>query len=308
MTGRQERQQEKENRFKEKLSRQWLNYYDYLTAGGYLYTTRISYTQKAMRFVKTVGGVKNITFGNVVSYLSKFNEGSDSNKAQVWYALKEYFTYLELNGEIERNFCKDIPATTVKDDIKQVYMDAEELNFVLSNIEKDKISEQWKIRNKAIVRILMVTGIRLSALLELNLSDFDPEKRMLHVVDKGKKVFNKEIDEETNNVLTMWCECREEMLLGMEMDALFLTNRLKRLTEKSVRGIVKKYTKDLEKHITPHKFRSSYASNLYLMTKDPVRVQRSLGHSQLRTTERYIAGLEYNDGETVSLISNLLKK
>ena len=81
------------------------------------------------------------------------------------------------------------------------------------------------------------------------------------------------------------------MLDNKKEDALFISNRKTRMDQSSISDVVKKYSSVIDgKHITPHKLRATYGTQLYAKTGDLYLVQECMGHSNPKTTELYIRG------------------
>lgn len=106
----------------------------------------------------------------------------------------------------------------------------------------------------------------------------------------------------------LWNLMRERGLRkrNLREDYKMSPNRRTRITDKSVRDLVKAYTADFEKHITPHKFRSTFATLLYDQTGDIAYVQQLMNHSRPDTTQRYIVRKPIN-AEAAKYVNSLLK-
>lgn len=115
-----------------------------------------------------------------------------------------------------------------------------------------------------------------------------------------------ELDDDSMDILRNWVIKRAELLNKRDCNALFISNRRTRITDKSVRDLVKAYTADFEKHITPHKFRSTFATLLYDQTGDIAYVQQLMNHSRPDTTQRYIVRKPIN-AEAAKYVNSLLK-
>lgn len=242
------------------------------------------------------------------------NEASDSSKVLMVSALKAFCDYLVRVDKITNNPLKKFSQPN-KDAPKQVYLTGEELKVLINNIAENSVGSSiarsrrrpWIERNLAIFRILITTGIRVTALVELNIEDYNPVTHEIEVIDKRRNTFVKVLDDNTAKTLDEWILKREIILNGIECDALFISNRKTRITSKSVRDLVYSYCEDMEKHISPHKLRSSFATNFYLETKDMVQVQKLLGHKRMDTTQRYTAGIETDSLKAANYMDNLLK-
>lgn len=295
---------------------------EYLTAQNYTMTAvRFMNYLKKNKFIESIEDCNGaMTIDNINSYLSSLRGrdggySSDSAKATAYTALKSFADYLLSRRVIAENpFDCGIKRVSVKDPHKQVAMTAAELKKVVNRINDNSIGtkranarrEAWKERNLAIFTLLMVTGIRVTALTELNMEDIFWNQKIIRVTDKRRNTYEYELDDDTMEVLKDWSIKRNELLAKRECNALFISNRRTRITDKSVRDLVKAYTADFEKHITPHKFRSTYATLLYEKTGDIAYVQQNMHHSRVDTTQMYIVQKPV-DAEAAKYVNSLLK-
>ena len=90
------------------------------------------------------------------------------------------------------------------------------------------------------------------------------------------------------------------------MSAFFIGNQKPRMSPKSIRTIVRQYTFNIDKHITPHKLRSTCATNLYDKTDDIYLVQHVLGHSSTNVTKRYTNVSENKKETAAKIIGSIL--
>ena len=99
--------------------------------------------------------------------------------------------------------------------------------------------------------------------------------------------------EETAEILKRYLQYRESLNVPKEEQALFISSQKKRMMVRSMQYLVKKYAKVATplKHITPHKLRSTYGTNLYNETKDIYIVAEVLGHKDVNTTKKHYAAI-----------------
>lgn len=151
------------------------------------------------------------------------------------------------------------------------------------------------IRDLAIITLLLGTGIRVSECVGLDINDVDFKNGGIHVTRKGGKEMTVYFGDEVEEALSNYLEERNQIVpaLGHE-NALFLSLQKKRIGTDAIEDLVKKYTRPVvpTKNITPHKFRSTYGTNLYRETGDVYLVADVLGHSDVNTTKRHYAALE----------------
>lgn len=250
-----------------------------------------------------------LSFDDFTSFMSTTIKEDGSTVTSSWqiqkyHALKNYSTYLYDAGFIPKNYMlsikrpKPIESQVTIEKREKAYLNKTEIKQYINAIKtgvgsnrKKKCQEHTRIRDYAIIMIFLTTGIRCSALVNLDINNVDFENEILRVTDKGRKVHEYNLNETTLAAITDWLNEREEWLKGKDTEALFLNKYGERLQMWGVKEIVEKYAIEIEgKHITPHKLRATYGTQLYEATKDVYFVQHAMGHTTPAVTERYIRG------------------
>ena len=184
-----------------------------------------------------------------------------------------------------------------------VRLDIDEVANLLDSVEsgekltarQQKFHERTRARDLAMMTLLLGTGIRVSECVGLDINDVDFRNAGIHIHRKGGKEVVVYFGDEVEEALLDYMVEREmtEAAEGHE-DALFLSLQRKRIHVRSVENLVKKYARTVTtlKHITPHKLRSTYGTNLYRETGDIYLVADVLGHSDVNTTRKHYAALE----------------
>ncbi len=148
-----------------------------------------------------------------------------------------------------------------------------------------------RVRDLAIFTVLLGTGIRVSELVGIDLSDLDLENCMLEVDRKGAKRQRLALSDEVIAAIRAYLPIREAITPADERDAdaLFLSERRRRMCVQTVELLVHKYTTLIgtKEHITPHKLRKTYGTELYNETGDIFLVAQALGHNDVNTTKAY---------------------
>ncbi len=181
-------------------------------------------------------------------------------------------------------------------DMDEVAMMLEEVQEGTGLTKRQKIyHEKTKIRDQALLSLMLGTGIRVSECVGLNLEDVDLKNDGIRIHRKGGKEVTVYFSDEVEDILQIYLKERRatEPAPGHE-EALFLSLQNKRLTVRSIENLVKKYARIVSplKKITPHKLRSTYGTNLYKETGDIYLVADVLGHSDVNTTKKHYAALE----------------
>ncbi len=166
--------------------------------------------------------------------------------------------------------------------------------------------EKNKVRNLAIITLLLGTGIRVSECVGLDITDIDFDNDRIRIMRKGSKedfvYFGEEVREALQNYLA-----QREQIKTMEghENALFLSIRKRRITIQGIEDLVKDYASMVTtlKHITPHKLRSTFGTNLYRETDDIYLVAEVLGHNDINTTKRHYAATdEYRKRQAAKIV------
>ncbi len=166
---------------------------------------------------------------------------------------------------------------------------------VLNTGEIDRLLEQPKtnsisgIRDKAMLELLYASGIRVSELVDLDVSEFNPEVGFLRCRGKGMKERIVPIGNLAIKYVWEYLQSRDKMVKGDKERALFVNHHGRRLTRQGFWKILKKYAVEarLSGEITPHTLRHSFATHLLENGADLRSVQEMLGHSDISTTQIY---------------------
>lgn len=225
---------------------------------------------------------------------NRVGEKAESHKIT---ALRSLFDFLCTQKYIDNRDFYAIKNPKIHKNDTITYLEPEEIRAFLQNISSGasltKNQQSWhqkqKLRDLALLSLMLGTGIRVSECVELDVSDVDLSKNMIHLIRKGNKETNIFFSDTIKEYLTPYLE---ERLSNKDnhSPALFLSRNGDRLSARSVQKLVKKYAVPEivgTKHITPHKLRSTYGENLYEKTGDIYLVADVLGHESVDTTKRH---------------------
>lgn len=256
---------------------------------------RPSHINKFMEYIKYTNGKEN----------------GASIRATKLYAISNFFEFLIDDGYIDINPCQRIkpPKDHIEKDV--VAMNVDEVKLLQDNIKNGVGSHRSRIRNKkwinrdlAIVMLGCSTGLRVSAIVQININDINFDQHKIRVVEKGgigKYIY---IGKQVENQLLLWIEDRKDMV-DDQCSALFISNQKKRMTTETVRQLIKRNTYNINKNITPHKMRATCATCLYEKTGDIYLVQQQLGHSNIKNTKRYAKVSEQKRKEAADILDSL---
>ncbi|WP_312425918.1 tyrosine-type recombinase/integrase [Lacrimispora sp.] len=217
-------------------------------------------------------------------------------------SLKSFYNYYYRNERLQTNPASlvQLPKMHEKDIIR---LDIDEVALLLDEVENgESLTEKQKayhaktkIRDLALLTLMLGTGIRVSECVGLDVDDIDLKNGGIRIHRKGGKEVTVYFGSEVENALLDYLDERSFVIpeAGHEK-ALFLSLQKKRIAVRSVENLVKKYSRLVTplKKITPHKLRSTYGTSLYKETGDIYLVADVLGHSDVNTTKKHYAALE----------------
>ena len=217
-------------------------------------------------------------------------------------SLRSLFDFLFQNGYIDGNIAALITLPKIHE--KPILrLDADEMQRLLATASsgeglsemQQKRLNSTRNRDLAMLMLFLGTGIRVSECVGLNISDLDFETNAFMVTRKGGDQTILYFPEQVSRALQAYLQERNEIIpLEGHEDALFLSLQRRRITQRSVQNLVKKYAQvaaPLKKRISPHKLRSTFGTNLYQETGDIYLVADVLGHSDVNTTRKHYAAM-----------------
>lgn len=235
----------------------------------------------------------------------KNNQEKVNNEATIkrkLSAIKSFYGYLYKNEFISKDPSTRITMPKLRQkSITRLEVDevAKLLNYVENpgdNLTKSKKAfyNKTRIRDLAILTLLLGTGIRVSECVGIDINDIDFEECRIKIIRKGQKEAIIYFSEEVKSALLDYFEERKKIITNDNSNAFFLSLQNKRISTRSVEILVSKYASQITqlKRITPHKLRSTYGTNLYNETGDIYLVADVLGHSDVNTTIKHYAEID----------------
>jgi integrase/recombinase XerC len=251
-----------------------------------------------------------------------------SSIARKLAALRSFFKYCVREGLLKENPARLVPTPKLPKRIPSV-LSAEEMNGFLNRLAEmgapgdavrvssrkrarlpgippspkpGKAAEDGLLlpRDRALLEMLYAAGLRVSELTGLNLVDIEPKERMLRVRGKGNKERIVPYGSKAQEALDKYWPLREQLLLQKSaarggrrgpphIEAVFLNYAGRRLTQRSVGRVVKKYVRliNVNWDLHPHSLRHAFATHLLADGADLRAIQELLGHQSLSTTQKY---------------------
>ena len=264
--------------------------------------------------------VKQITEQDISRYMFNirhreigFNvvDTSFAYQQSVYAAINSFFTYLSKKRIIAENPMDAIERPNKKDNVQRRYLSAEDISKIIAETEKvEALSNKdlrWAKRNRAIMLLFATTGMRETALSEINMDDFNLDKCELTVTDKRHKTHSYKIANKTKVAIIEWIDARRSLLDNKNEDAMFISNQMSRISSDAISDIVGKYSKRaLGIKISPHKLRAAFCTILYENTGDIEFVRDVVGHSSTAVTQRYIVKTGEEKAKAAEIMNGLL--
>lgn len=319
---------EQDNKIKEKINLKlstlpsiFLEFYNYMEADQKSYITMKHYIEHISEFMHIVTNgrcnedfYKNITVAQLREYITSLRtriengkeiKNSDSIQAKKWSALNSFFNFLVLDDYINVNPMTKTKRPKNRKEKPIVYLEQNEINIIMDKIRKSS-KPQFINRDLAIFTLGVVTGIRVGALVQINIEDIDFKENTIHVIEKGSKERYLKFGTNTRNILSAWLIDRSTYFKDIDTEALFISQWKQRLTVEGVRKFIKKYADGINgKHITPHNMRKTTATNAIIAGVDLQTVADMLGHNSVTTTQRYAAVLEENKQKATDALDEM---
>ena len=186
---------------------------------------------------------------------------SFSTWKQYHTVLNSFFKYLCKRGYIDSNPVDRVERIRKNDKVQHDFLSANDLKEILKAVDYGagtrrsmNRQKEWRTRDKAIMLTFITTGMRETALCEIDINRIDFSNRTIVVTDKENKNNSYTMTPELVSAYYDWLDDREKKLDGRECDALFISNRRERLTSRSVIDLVRKYTfEGIGKEVSPHR-------------------------------------------------------
>lgn len=212
-------------------------------------------------------------------------------------SLRRFFAYLFENNCISADQIRkvEIPKLHKKEIIHMetdetiTFLNAVENGGALTKKQQDYHNIQ-SVRDTAIAHLLLSTGLRVSECSELDVGDIDMNKCSARIIRKGGSEAIVYFSDEAAKHLQDYLDTRPDI---KNDEPLFLSSRKTRMGTRTIEILIKKYAMRSvpNKHITPHKLRATYATDLYNATGDIYLVAETLGHRDVSTTKEHYANM-----------------
>lgn len=222
---------------------------------------------------------------DIWQYLNTLNNLSRRSLAHHITVLKSFYGFLESESIINTNPCAKLTMPKLEAKLPE-YLTVPEVKKLLDiNLKKPK-----DYRNKAMLELMIATGLRVSELVNLQVSNIDFSDCFVRVLGKGRKERIVPIDDEALYYTKLYLEYyRNSLLKNNDSEYLFISSYGKRITRQAFFKIIKDecQKKGIKKTVSPHTLRHSFASILLKNGANIRVIQELLGHEDLKTTQIY---------------------
>lgn len=243
---------------------------------------------KYLKYLENIDimNVKNINKEDIYKYLEQL----DKDKYSIYSVVRKISSIKSFHHYLFKFY--DIDDISIKIDTPRFYkklpniLSIEEVNMLLDI----RLNNAYDYRNKAMIELMYATGLRVSEIVNLDISNVDLKNGFVRCFGKGNKERIVPIGDVALKFLDIYLnEYRDSLKKTYLCDKLFLNNHGKALTRQGffiiLKGIAK--NKGIDKNITPHMLRHSFATHLLNNGADLRSIQIMLGHSNLSTTQIY---------------------
>ena len=323
MNGRLEKELLAEEKMKVRLSalpEVFSDFYYFMSNKSYL--TCENYVEHVVDFMNFITGNKhnndfyiNVTPIDINKYMASIKtyktrtgikRTSDSALAARWSSLNAFYKFLCLSGFVDENVVSKTERPRIKDERKKPALTKKEVQSMTVNINRNPYHKNVN-RDKLIFSLGVTTGLRISAISQLNVEDVDLEHNTLQVIEKGDKYRVVEFGDNLKEQFKAYLIDREKNYGHLDTSAMFLSQKKQRLSNNTIRELLAKYAHGAtDKHVSAHTLRRTSANLLYNKTGDIYLVGNHLGHADISTTKRYISVDEEKQKNKVAFMDSVI--
>lgn len=252
-----------------------------------LYKVQVFMENRGLSDVKDISGED---MGAYVESMKEQNFAAATISRNI-ASLKAFYSYLMKEGIVEKDVTEDLKAPKIEKKIPEILT----MDEVIRLLNQPKGDSPKEIRDKAMLELLYATGIRVSELISLKLSDVNLKMSYILCRDSNKERIIPFGREAKSALIKYLDRIREEMIGNNDSDMLFCNCSGQTMSRQGFWKLIKYYAKkaDIKSEITPHTLRHSFAAHLVENGADLRSVQEMLGHSDISTTQIY-ANMNHN--------------
>lgn len=324
MSGRYEKEKKFENRIIEKLKvtpSVMTDYYYHLIGSGKSLATTYNYINYVVAFINFTYrdnvkddfylSVKPVDINKYIASLrtkevnGKIERTSDSIRTVQWSALNSFFQFLTPEY-IRENPVTNTNRPKMKDKPNVTYLTEDEISELLNHVE---VQSNRRLRNRDLcwLKLGFSTGLRVSAIVQIDIDDIDFENNQIRVTEKGDYDEYVMFGDKMKEQLKLCIRDREKISDKISTNALFISQLGKRFSADMLAKQLTQYAGNVTtKKVTPHVMRHSCATNLYEKTGDIYLCSKQLHHKNVSTTERYAELSNMKKREATNILDDLI--
>lgn len=237
---------------------------------------------------RNINTPEDITIEDVRSYLNslKRNHISSASQSRKLSAMKSFHKFLLLEKYVTKNVAKLVQNPKLEKKLPTV-LSIEEVDNLLNCLTEDTPLE---LRNKTMIELAYSSGLRVSELINLKISNLHLQSGFIEILGKGSKERIVPVGEEAIDLINKYMDTARLLFINNKSkDYVFLTRNGSNMTRQMFFDIIKDKAKlaGITKDVSPHKLRHSFASHLLERGIDLRLIQELLGHESISTTEIY---------------------
>lgn len=251
---------------------------------NYSNNTSLSYVKDATLFSNFIKkDLLLVDKKDIEKYIRSLNKSSKTI-SHVISSLKSFYNYYMRMGNINSNPTDEIDRPKIEKKIPE-FLTLEEVSSLLNF----KVNNEFEARNKAILELLYSSGLRISELTSLELSNIDLDECLVRVMGKGSKERIVPLGDYAIEALKEYIYFYRPMLNKNNSSYIFLNNRGGVLSRQFIFKVIKEecIKKGIRKNVSPHTLRHTFATHLLKNGADLRIIQELLGHENLSTTQIY---------------------
>ena len=248
--------------------------------------TVASYCSDIQKFLSVSGvDADKVLPDDILQYISSLENVSERSQARLLSALRSFFDWMQIEGYMTENPCDRVDMPKLGVYLPSV-LSVQEVEDIINSIDR---TDWIGLRDKAILEVLYGCGLRVSEAVSLRISGLYLDEGFVRIIGKGNKERLIPLGDMACNAVRAYLDVRPQPGDSDSDDLLFLNRFGKSFSRVSMFKLIKKQAlvAGINKEISPHTFRHSFATHLVENGADLRVVQEMLGHESITTTEIY---------------------
>lgn len=249
-----------------------------------------SYIRDLKEFYSFIGeniDVRDINIDHINNYLAYlYDHLKKSSIQRKTVSLRRFFLFLQKENKVNENIMNHIDSIKAGNYLPTV-LSKNEISLFLNSL---KVTDAISSRNKCMMELLYSSGLRVSELVTITLNDIHINQKLIRCIGKGNKERIVPMDDIVCLYLKEYVDIYRDELLKNQTSLLFISKNGKSISRNNFYNIFEKLINNstiINKHVSPHTFRHTFATHLLENNADLRSIQEMLGHSDISTTTIY---------------------